>query len=116
MAAKLLKSKGFKILCRNWRLGAGELDIVALDGNILVFVEVKTLRYRPNYVPADNLKSGQIIRIRRGARKYIGSLDDVDIAFRFDLIEVLLGRFTTKKIFHHQNCYNRIRGNSRHKI
>lgn len=41
-AAKFLKSLGYGIVKRNWRCSFGEADIVALDGDVLVFVEVKT--------------------------------------------------------------------------
>ncbi|MCK4570613.1 YraN family protein [Candidatus Bipolaricaulota bacterium] len=40
-ACYFLKQKGYRILARNWRTRAGELDIIARDGGILVFVEVK---------------------------------------------------------------------------
>ena len=41
-AAAFLEAKGYRILERNWRSGRAELDIVAMDGTTLVFVEVKT--------------------------------------------------------------------------
>lgn len=41
-AVKLLRDKGYKILTRNFRSRFGEIDIVAIDGRELVFVEVKT--------------------------------------------------------------------------
>jgi len=47
-AAEYLKAHGFSILSRNWRTKTGEIDIIALSGDVLVFVEVKTL---PNGIP-----------------------------------------------------------------
>jgi len=41
-AAKFLKKLGYGIARRNWRCTSGEVDIVAVDGEVLVFVEVKT--------------------------------------------------------------------------
>ena len=41
-AAEFLLSKGFQIITRNWRCRAGELDIIARQGSILVVVEVKS--------------------------------------------------------------------------
>lgn len=103
-AVALLKSEGFSILTRNCRLGnSGELDIVARDGNTIVFVEVKT-RYcksaesRP--APLDNLKLHQIKRIRRGAAAYMRALEDPPFKIRFDLIEVLAGRFFIRDLNH----------------
>ncbi len=45
MAARYLESKGYKILDRNYHCRAAELDLIALDGECLCFVEVK---YRKN--------------------------------------------------------------------
>ena len=42
-AAAFLEAKGFQIIERNWRTNRGEIDIIALKNDILVFVEVKTL-------------------------------------------------------------------------
>ncbi|MEA3334618.1 MAG: YraN family protein [Chloroflexota bacterium] len=45
LAADLLAREGYEIVARNWRHGAaGELDLVAVDGSCLVFVEVRTRR------------------------------------------------------------------------
>ena len=45
LALDLLKSAGLKIVNQNWRYKRAEIDIVATDGEILVFVEVKTRAY-----------------------------------------------------------------------
>lgn len=42
MCASHLSEKGWRILARNWRIKAGELDLIALDGSDLVIVEVKS--------------------------------------------------------------------------
>lgn len=42
--ARLLEARGWRVIARQWRCEAGELDLVALDGDELVFVEVKTRR------------------------------------------------------------------------
>ena len=41
-AAQVLRRKGLTIIARNWRCPAGELDLVARDGDVVVFVEVRT--------------------------------------------------------------------------
>lgn len=43
-AAQYLRRRGYRILARNWRCRLGEIDLIALDGDTLVFVEVKTRR------------------------------------------------------------------------
>ncbi len=42
LATKFLKGKGYKIIDRNFRKGYGEIDIIAIQGRTLVFIEVKT--------------------------------------------------------------------------
>lgn len=42
LACKYLKTKGYQIIERNFRIRGGEIDIIAKDGNTLVYVEVKT--------------------------------------------------------------------------
>jgi len=41
-AAQMLQEKGLEIVARNWRCASGELDLVARDGSVIVFVEVRT--------------------------------------------------------------------------
>ena len=41
-AARFLRRRGLRILTRNWRCALGELDIIALDGDVIVFVEVRS--------------------------------------------------------------------------
>ena len=90
VAAALLQSKGMTILSRNWRCTAGELDIVARDGDALVVCEVKTRRSTSHGSPAEAV----------GPRKMQRSLalqwlDEAGIYIpivRFDVVGVLLPR------------------------
>lgn len=100
---KLLTAAGMTILARNWKCRAGELDIVALDGNEVVFVEVKTLREKPGYTPADNLSARQRRRNFNAAGVYLKSQDIFGHPARFDLIEVVYGRFFIRRITHRRN-------------
>jgi putative endonuclease len=67
-AARLFKARNCTILARNWRNnsshdGVGELDIVLLDGETLVFAEVKTRSKADDYLPGANLSDEQKKRI-----------------------------------------------------
>ena len=89
-AAALLKSEGFSILTRNCRIGtAGELDIVARDGGVLVFADVKTLRRSREYRPADNLSPKQLARDLRAAAAYRDMFASAMFPWRFELVEVV---------------------------
>ncbi len=104
-ACRLLTEKGCTVLARNCRPSAhsGELDIVAMDGESLVFVEVKT-RYLSGR-PGRNLKPAQKKRIRRGANSYLRNLDFPDVRIRFDLMEVIAGRYLVHSIVHRKNAF-----------
>ena len=88
-AARYLELCGCRILARNARTFGGELDIVALDGGVLLFVEVKTLREKPGFSPIGNLPPAQRRRNLRAAMHYMALLPQRTAAWRFDLIEVV---------------------------
>jgi putative endonuclease len=91
LAARFLRRQGYKILYRNFRgRRGGELDLVCRDHDTLVFVEVKTRGSEDFGRPIETLRSDQRQRIARGALTWLRMLDDPDILFRFDVVEVLL--------------------------
>ena len=100
-ACELLRCRGMEILARNWRCRAGELDIVALDGDEIVFAEVKTMRQRPGFAPSANLSARQRRRNFNAAKVYMRSLDIVGHPARFDLIEATFrGPFLVRLVRH----------------
>ena len=109
LAVKLLRKRNCTILARNWRNsnehdGAGELDIVAVDGETVIFVEVKTRRKLDNYLPGANLSDSQKKRIRRGAATYCRQHNiPQKIAKRFDYIEVIYDGKRLRDIALHEN-------------
>ena len=91
-AVKALEDCGMTILARNFRCKPGELDIVALDGNELVFAEVKTIRFRSGFAPSGNLSMHQRRRNRNAAKLYYKLIGSPPLVSRFDLIEVIFRR------------------------
>ena len=86
-AARFLLSKGYILLERNWRHGGGEIDLIVRDGEILVFVEVKTgasQTYGPPEARVDRRKQSQIGRI---ASAYLAE-KNIDMDCRFDVVAV----------------------------
>ncbi|MFL6537388.1 MAG: YraN family protein [Chthoniobacterales bacterium] len=91
LAAKFLRRHGYKILYRNFRgRTGGEIDIVARDGDTLVFVEVKTRGSEEFGRPFETIRRDQQRRISRGALAWLRLLDNPDILFRFDAVEVVM--------------------------
>jgi len=86
-AAALLLAKGFRIAARRWRSPAGEIDLVARRGRLLVFVEVKA-RDRLDDA-AEAVTERQRRRIAAAARAWLAShAGDVDCDIRFDAVLV----------------------------
>ena len=92
LACRFLRREGYKILYRNFRgRTGGEIDIVCRDGDTLVFVEVKTRTREDFGRPFEAIHADQQRRIFRGALAWLRMLDNPDIFFRFDVVEVVMG-------------------------
>lgn len=89
-AEAFLKCKGFRILGRRVRLGPrDELDLVARDGETLVFVEVKTRKSEDFGAPASAVDRKKRHALSRAALRYLRKLHYPEVCFRFDVIEVI---------------------------
>ena len=95
LAAKFLRKEGYKILYRDFQASdygrGGQVDLVCRDGETLVFVEVKSLTTTDRIRPVDHLTSDQKRRISQAALTWLRMLDNPEVAFRFDVVEVLIG-------------------------
>jgi putative endonuclease len=89
-----LRQAGYRVVARNRRLGshAGELDLVAWDGPILAFVEVKARTSDAAGPPEAALRREQQRRIARGAREYMRRLRVARPSYRFDVVSVFWTR------------------------
>ncbi|HEX5177404.1 MAG TPA: YraN family protein [Chthoniobacteraceae bacterium] len=92
LAARYLRKNNFRILYRNFRgPRGGEVDIVCRDKSCatLAFVEVKTRRTDDFGGPAAAVDDAKRNLISRGALAWLRMLDNPDILFRFDIVEVV---------------------------
>ena len=92
LAAKYLESHGYKVLDRNWRCLRGEIDLVAEEGDVLVFVEVKTRRGREYGTPEEALTRTKAKRLLELGQHYMLERDLEDVEWRVDLVAVELDR------------------------
>lgn len=91
LAAEFLrKQRGMKILCRNFQAGRDEIDIVARDGNALVFVEVKTRSERDRHGAIYAVDARKRRALRRAANAYLRLLRERPAETRLDAVEVYL--------------------------
>jgi putative endonuclease len=96
LVAERLVESGWRIVTRNARLPSGELDLVALDGRTLVFVEVKAGRVgatRGPEFPAHAVGRRKQLKLRRLAREWIaeGRGPSGVAGYRFDVVGVSFG-------------------------
>lgn len=90
VAATHLEAHGYTILARNWRCAAGEIDLVARDGETLVFVEVKTRRGREYGAPEEALTPRKAAKLLQLGEQYCYEHDLNDVNWRIDLVAVEL--------------------------
>jgi putative endonuclease len=96
MAERQLRRCGFEILRRNYSLEhVGEIDIIARDGATLCFIEVKTRHQNDSYEvsPAQAINAKKRQRIAKCAKYFLKKYSLVHCSFRFDIVEVLLGKY-----------------------
>jgi len=86
-AADFLLAKGYTLVTRRRKVRGGEIDLVCLDGEVLVFVEVK-FRLAPDYRPEESLGATKASRMRTAARSWVEACGDDGRIWRFDLVAI----------------------------
>ncbi len=100
-AADYLKRHGFRIIDRNFKGRYGELDIIALDGKILVFIEVKTRIGRTFGMPEEAVTPRKLREVIQTAQYYKLLHPELSDSLRIDVIGIELNVDETIKYFHH---------------
>lgn len=90
LAAAYLEAQGFRIVERNFRARGGEIDIVAMDGKELVFVEVKTRGSERFGRPEEAVDRRKAARLSRAAREYWQQRRLRGLVVRCDVVAVRL--------------------------
>jgi putative endonuclease len=107
MAIHYLKGLGYQIRVTNFRCKLGEIDIIAEDQKIIVFIEVRTRKsetFGPAYNSVTYPKQQQVKKV---ALYYISQNNLVNTQFRFDVIGIYLPNSKSEKprIDHIQNAF-----------
>ncbi|HEU0021202.1 MAG TPA: YraN family protein [Dehalococcoidia bacterium] len=91
IAYRMLQGKGYAILNTNYRCRWGEIDIVAREGDELVFVEVRT-RSSPEYgTPEESVTRAKVRRLVATAQDYLQKQGGGPVSWRIDLVSVRTG-------------------------
>ncbi len=104
-ASRFLASRGYDVLEEDWQGDAGSCEVIALDGDVLVFADVKTRSDAAKGFPTEH--NGASVRTRREAIaiEYLtGHPEHVDMGIRFDEVSILLTYPARALVRHHINC------------
>jgi putative endonuclease len=106
VAADWLRSKRCHILARNFKgPRRGEVDIVARDGKLLLFVEVKTRREGAKIRPLDAVDASKRALIERGANAWLKQLGTRNLPWRFDVIEIYVENGEIPRVNHVKDAF-----------
>lgn len=104
-ASRFLTSRGYDVLEEDWKGRSGSCEIIALDGDALVFAKVKTRSDAAKGFPTE--RNGLAERAKREtvAIEYLTEHPEiVDISVRFDTVSLLVTNPNQALIRHHINC------------
>ena len=88
IAADYLEKKGYRIVQRNYRCVFGEIDIIAIDRNVIVFIEVKSRRSAKYGCPQEAVGHNKKMKISKIALNYLKEKQFQDCRARFDVAAV----------------------------
>ena len=88
LAADYLQRKGYTIIERDWKSGKRDLDIIAQDGNVNVFVEVKTRRNRLYGEPEESVDYHKLQNLQQAISHYV-KFKHIRQEIRFDIISIV---------------------------
>ena len=93
IASELLVEKGYKILQRNFRSRFGELDLIALDRDTLVFVEVKARKNRKFGLPQEAVTKSKLWKIKKTAEYYSLLHPTLPKKLRIDVVALMFENY-----------------------
>jgi len=104
-ATEYLSHKGLSVLERNYHCPLGEIDIIAQQDDVLIFIEVKTRRSMCFGLPAEAVTFKKQMRYFKIAQYYMKENGIKDINCRFDVVEVILNRDGSCQFNHIINAF-----------
>lgn len=87
-ATAALEAAGYTIVEKNWRCDAGELDLVAREGNVLAFVEVRSRSCADHGHAAEMVGARKRSKVVRAAKVYLAIERPIEPELRFDVVAI----------------------------
>ena len=88
IAVEYLQKKGLRVMQRDWKSGHRDIDIIATDGECLIFVEVKTRQSCEYGLPVEAIDYHKLRNLNAAINHYICSRH-IDMPFRLDVVSVV---------------------------
>ncbi|SCZ04642.1 putative endonuclease [Paenibacillus polysaccharolyticus] len=106
-ACRWLVNQGYSILQRNWRCRSGEVDIIAVREDLLIFVEVRSRSSNSGFgTPQESVDQRKMQQVRSTAGVYIQMSGEHTRQIRFDVIAVMMNHFgKIMSINHLENAF-----------
>lgn len=104
LAKDFLEVKGYKILEQNWRYSRAEVDLIAEQNGVLIFIEVKTRTYDYFGPPEEFVNKKKMKLLSAAATAYMEKVK-YDWEIRFDIISVLDDHSSSPKITHFEDAF-----------
>ena len=98
VAARYLKRHGMRILVRGYRIPSGEIDLIARQGEVVVFVEVKT---RKHGTPAEAVGEPKQKRLTSAALHFLKKHQLLEGRWRFDIVAIVWPDVGQKPLIEH---------------
>ena len=105
IACRFLLRLGFDILVRRYRGRSGEVDLIALEGDTLAFIEVKTRSSRQYGDPWEFVDWEKQQRLRRTAEAFIAEYNLGQYAYRFDIVAVVAPGKLREEVALYRNAF-----------
>ncbi len=106
LAVERLQAAGLEVLARNWRCRDGEIDVIAREPGVLVFVEVKTRSGADFGSPAEAVTATKARRLRRLAQQWLATeRPPGEAELRFDVVSVVRRRGWAPEVTHLRGAF-----------
>ncbi len=104
LAVTFLKKKGYKIVSKNYKNYIGEIDIIAQDGETVVFIEVKTRANDSFGYPFESVHKKKRLKLRNLALLYLKKAGE-ELPVRFDVLSITCAENGKMEIDHIQDAF-----------
>lgn len=105
VAAHHLETKGHRVIARNYRCRVGEIDIVSVDGDVIVFCEVKARRTNSRGAPFESVTRRKQSTLRRLAEHFLLTTFGEMRTCRFDVVSLKYGGTGEPEVLHIENAF-----------